>query len=151
MHTPPQWLLLSDTSHEQSPQLALRGFRTETWSSGAKNNIRQVCCPAVAGLRSCGAEQSWVCVQTGVLLLIRSPAMFSPTSGYYVIFLSVTPWLIRLFFTPSETNMINISRCWYKDRKGKTLMKPVFICCEISPIKHKNLIFISGKMGVLKY
>lgn len=40
MDTPPQRLLLSDMSHEQSPQLALRGFCMETWSSGAKNNIR---------------------------------------------------------------------------------------------------------------
>ena len=90
-YTHPQKLLLCDVSHEQSPQLALRGFRAETWSSGAKNNIRQVCCPAVAVLGSCGTEESRVCVLTGVLLLIRSPAMFSPTSGYYVMFVSVTP------------------------------------------------------------
>lgn len=71
--TPPLRLLLSDMSHEQSPQLALRGFCTETWSSGAKNNIRQVCCMAVAGLRRCGTEESRVPALTGVLLLIRSP------------------------------------------------------------------------------
>lgn len=64
--THPQRLLLSDIGYEQSPQLALRGFRMETRSSKAKNNIRQVCCPAVVGLRSCCAVESRVCVLTSL-------------------------------------------------------------------------------------
>lgn len=61
----------------------------------------------VLGLRItwAGLQAQWrhrsgvlpVCVLTRATLLIRSPAMFSPTSGYYVMFVSVTPWLIRLF------------------------------------------------------
>lgn len=144
---PPQRLLLSDMSHEQSPQLALRGFRTETWSSGAKNNIRQVCCPAVAGLGNCGTEEIRVCVLTWVLLLIRSPAMFSPTSGYYVMFVSVTPWLIRLFLHRAKPIWLTLvgTDTGIEKKQTQTLMNLVFICCEIPPIQHKNLVFISGR------
>lgn len=96
-HMPPRGLLLlSDTSHERAPQLAVRGFCSETWSSEAKNNMEQVW--GRPGIEAPLRSAAWcVCVLTRTWLLIQSPAMFNPTSGYYVMFVSVTPWLLRLF------------------------------------------------------
>lgn len=146
-HVAPQRLLLSGMSHEQSSQLALRGFRMETWSSGAKNNIRQVCFPAVAGLGSWCAVESRVCVLTWVLLLIRSPAMFSPTSGYYVMFVSVTPRLISMFLhrakpiwlTLAQTKRDKKNKRGKKDKSG--VFKNEFISYEITHLKKNKFSY----------
>lgn len=103
--TRPRRLSLSDASHERSPRLLFGGFRAETRSSGAKNNIRQ-------RQNELGSHRGELRVRTNTqsFLLIQSPAMFSPTSGYYVMFVSGTPLLIRLFLHRAKPIRLTLAR-----------------------------------------
>lgn len=95
--TRPQRLSLSDMSHERSPRLLLGAFAQRHEVLGLRITLGRSA--SRQRQKELGSHRGELHVRTNTesFLLIQSPAMFSPTSGYYVMFVSGTPLLIRLF------------------------------------------------------
>lgn len=109
-HTRPQRLLLSDMSHERSPRLLLGAFAQRHEVLGLRITLGRSA--SRQWQKELGSHRGELHVRTNTesFLLIQSPAMFSPTSGYYVMFVSGTPLLIRLFLQRAKPIRLTLAR-----------------------------------------
>lgn len=109
-HTHPQRLLLSDMSHERSPRLLLGAFAQRHEVLGLRITLGRSA--SRQRQKELGSHRGELHVRTNTesFLLIQSPAMFSPTSGYYVMFVSGTPLLIRLFLQRAKPIRLTLAR-----------------------------------------
>lgn len=109
-HTRPQRLLLSDMSHERSPRLLLGAFAQRHEVLGLRITLGRSA--SRQRQKELGSHRGELHVRTNTesFLLIQSPAMFSPTSGYYVMFVSGTPLLIRLFLQRAKPIRLTLAR-----------------------------------------